>query len=83
MFHTYYVILSNLFALFLAQNLKTKLLTVQKNLLLECLIVHLPPQVTCQVSGVMCQMSCVRCYVSGIISIYFIFNRLGVAGAVL
>ena len=35
-FHTCYVILGVIFVLFLAQNFKTKVLTVQKNLLLEC-----------------------------------------------
>ena len=35
--HTYQVILSDIFALFLAQNFKAKVLTAQKNLLLECL----------------------------------------------
>ena len=38
-FHTYYVIFCEIFALFLAQDFKTKVLTVQKNLLLECLAV--------------------------------------------
>ena len=37
MIHTYYVILGVIFLLFLAQNFRTKVLTVQKNLLLECL----------------------------------------------
>ena len=37
MIPTYYVILDVIFALFLAQNFKTKVLAVQKNLLLECL----------------------------------------------
>ena len=37
MFHTYYVIFCDIFALFLAQNFKTKVLTAQNNLLLECL----------------------------------------------
>ena len=37
MFHAYYMIFSDIFALFLAQNFKTKVLTAQKNLLLECL----------------------------------------------
>ena len=35
--HTYYVILGVIFALFLAQNFTTEVLTAQKNLLLECL----------------------------------------------
>ena len=37
MFHKYCVIFSENFELFLAQNSKTKVLTTQKNLLLECL----------------------------------------------
>ena len=37
-FHTYYVILGVTFALFLAQNFKTKVLTAHKNLLLECVL---------------------------------------------
>ena len=37
MFNSYKGILSNIFALFPAQNFKTKVLTAQKNLLLECL----------------------------------------------
>ena len=37
MFHTYYVIFCDIFALFLAQHFKTKVLTAQKNLLFECL----------------------------------------------
>ena len=32
------MIFSDIFALFLAQNFKTKVLTAQKNLLLECLV---------------------------------------------
>ena len=36
-FNTYYVILCVIFALFLVQNFKTKVLTAPKNLLLECL----------------------------------------------
>ena len=35
---TYYMIFSDIFALFLAQNFKPKVLTTQKNLLLECLL---------------------------------------------
>ena len=35
--HTYYVILCVILALFLAQILKTKVLTAQKSLILECL----------------------------------------------
>ena len=38
MFPTYYGILGVIFALFLAQNFKTKVLTAQTNLLLECLV---------------------------------------------
>ena len=38
MFHTYQVIFSDIFALFLAQNIKTKVLTAQKKWLLECLL---------------------------------------------
>ena len=37
-FHTYYGIFCDFSALFLAQNFKTKILTAQKNLLLECLV---------------------------------------------
>ena len=37
LFHAYELILSDIFAIFLAQNFKTKVLTAQKNLLLECL----------------------------------------------
>ena len=37
MIHIYYVSSSVVFALFLAQNCKTKVLTAHKNLLLECL----------------------------------------------
>ena len=37
MIHKYYVILGVIFALFLAQHFRTKVLTAQKNLLLECL----------------------------------------------
>ena len=37
MVHKYYVILGVIFALFVAQNFKTKVLTARKNLLLECL----------------------------------------------
>ena len=40
MIHTFYVILGVIFALFLAQNFRTKVLTAQKNLLLECLLRH-------------------------------------------
>ena len=36
MIHTYYVIFCGTFALFLAQKFKTKVLTAQRNLLLEC-----------------------------------------------
>ena len=39
MIHIYYVSLGVVFALFLAQNFKTKVLTAHKNLLLECLVV--------------------------------------------
>ena len=35
--HTYYVIFDGIFALFLAQNLKSKVLIAQKNLLLKCM----------------------------------------------
>ena len=35
--HTFHVILGVIFALFLAQNFKTEVLTAQKNLVLECL----------------------------------------------
>ena len=38
MIHIYYVSLGVVFALFLAQNFKTKVLTAHKNLLLECLV---------------------------------------------
>ena len=38
MINTYYVILGVICPLFLAQNLRTKVLTAQKSLLLECLI---------------------------------------------
>ena len=38
MFHTYLVISSDTFPIFLAQNCKTEVLTAQKNLLLECLV---------------------------------------------
>ena len=38
MIHTYYVILSVMFALLVAQNFRTKVLTTPKNLLLECLV---------------------------------------------
>ena len=39
MFHTYYVIFSEILTLFLGQNFKTEALTAQKNQLLEFLIV--------------------------------------------
>ena len=38
MIHIYYVSLGVVFALFLEQNFKTKVLTAHKNLLLECLL---------------------------------------------
>ena len=38
MIHTCYGIFTEIFALFLAQNFKTKVLTAPKNLLLECLV---------------------------------------------
>ena len=34
------MIFSDIFALFVAQNFKTKILTAQRNILLECLLVH-------------------------------------------
>ena len=36
-FYTYHVILCEIFVLFVVQNFKTKVLTAQKNLRLECL----------------------------------------------
>ena len=43
MFHTYYVIFSEILTLFLAQNSKAKVLTAKKNQLLECLGMVLIP----------------------------------------
>ena len=46
MFHTYKVIFCDILELFLAQNFKTKVLTVQKNNLLECLMESLLHQLS-------------------------------------
>ena len=40
-FNEFAQIFSDIFALFLAQNFKTKILTAQKNILLECLVYYL------------------------------------------